>query len=279
MKTRRLTIPFLLLFTSVCLININCAVQDDEPDWNNPFYPGDPNFVPIITELINGPDDNEEVSNLPVRFEWVSSYGVNEFNFRMDDSNWSGWGENNFIEYDILDEGEHSFDVKGRYPTLIEEEIPLQRDFTVNAVEGPALMFYPRYNSVSIGTPFSIDLHAEEVNDLMGIYAEVVFDTTILVFEGYQVLDDSSSFLRTTGGQVVSFIESDLFSNIIVANIGIVTGNPPGVEGSGQVLRLNFTTLLNQNTEIYLNETSRMTSSDLSAIRRVKLISGFINVE
>ncbi|MCH7763555.1 MAG: hypothetical protein IIB95_07420 [Candidatus Marinimicrobia bacterium] len=278
MNTFRRTIPILILFTGISLFNINC-ITDDEPAWNNPFYTEDPHFIPIRTELIMGPENSEEVNNFPVRFEWVSNPGVSEFNFSLDESNWSGWGLNNFVEYDLLDEGDHRFVVKGRYPTLIEEEIPIQRDFTINAVEGPALMFYPRNVSVSIGMPFSIDLHIEEVDDLMGIYAEIVFDAMILGFDGYQVLDDSSSFLRTTGGQVVSFIEMDISSGNIIANIGIVTGNPPGVNGSGQVLRLNFTALLNQNTEIYMRETSRMTKSDLSTIRRIKLVSGFVNVE
>ena len=146
-------------------------------------------------------------------------------------------------------------------------------------IDGPAMLLNPLEIHTSINTSFSINLRLEDVKDVMGVYAEMIYDTTVLVFKSYQVLDSKGSLLKSTGGEVVSFVDEDSESGTIIANIGIAVGNPRGIEGSGDILRLEFHFLKSQETEISLSPDCRLTNSDLNDIPIFQLIGGKIYVE
>ena len=143
-------------------------------------------------------------------------------------------------------------------------------------IDGPAMLLNPLEINTSINSSFSINLRLEDVKDVMGVYAEMIYDTTVLAFKSYQVLDSKGSLLKSTGGEIASFIEVDSQLGVITANIGVALGNPRGIEGSGDILRLEFHVLKSQETEISLSPDCRLTDSNLNVIHILQLISGKI---
>ncbi len=146
-------------------------------------------------------------------------------------------------------------------------------------VEGPAMLLNPQEIHLPVNTSFSISLRLEDVKDVMGIYAEIKYNTSVLSFVGFKVLDSKGSLLKSTGGEVLSFIESDSKPDVIVANIGIAVGTPRCIKGSGNILRLDFHIHKSQKTEISLSNACRLTDSNLNDVPIYQLINGKIYVE
>ena len=120
---------------------------------------------------------------------------------------------NTSIILDYLDEGTHRFQLQGEYPTGDISDI-IEINFNVDAVLGPALIFFPRRHFTTQGNTVTFQVIAEEVYDLTGmemiiqynpehIGVEAVRQGSIFTGFGDVVLDEKwrliSSFQSANG--------------------------------------------------------------------------------
>ena len=166
--------------------------------------------------------------------------------------------------------------MRTRYPSGDIEDPPTSLAFTVDAVKGPAFIFYPRLTSKTTGESFILELMAEEVDSFAIGEVVVEFDTAFVSFVSAALLSDASSFLGSSGGSVLEFIDLDSDNSSVVINFGVVGGDPPFVQGSSVVARLIFTGTSSGETSVRINSLSLMRKSDNTTIRVNEFIEGVI---
>ena len=228
----------LILMLTIVAVGISLSIaagceRPDAPAFSNPLDPTDPNYVPPLATITAGPDDGETVADADVTFSWSGVDRVDAYRYRLDEADWAAWLSTTTVEFQLLDEGEHIFAVMGRYPTGDEQTEPTTRTFIVDAVEGPALMFRPRRIVVKPGDRFSVDVVAEEVEDLLGARVRIVYDQELRL----QVVGEGT-FLAENGGRVVFLSEND--SGALTVDTAVAEGMPTGVTGSGAIATLVF---------------------------------------
>jgi len=259
------------------LLFIGCSLTEDQPPLDNPYNPDDPNYIPPETYLLSGPTEGTVLDTHTVTFSWRGNEGVTEYSYQLNTTDWSDWSADTTVTFTYLDEGDYVFEVKGRYNVAAEDSTPEIRSFGIDDVHGPALMFGPRKVASGQGNNFVIELRAEEVTDLMAVYAEIQYDSTALLLNSYQILNAAGDFLRMNNGTVVDIVEVPQ-TGLLQVNLGVATGNPPGVEGSGALIRLNFTPLVAGVTNLVLTPASSMLDSNLGDIPITELVPGVVEV-
>lgn len=165
-------IVFLCLFLS-------CA-EEFVPD--NPVDPDNPDYIPPIVSIVSGLTDNQILSNERFTINFSGNELSMLFRTKLDSNEWTGWYSATSQTVDFLDEGDHDFYVQGRYTTGDTSNV-IWIPFTVNAVQGPALMFYPRRHIVSIGEKITFRITAEEVYNLAGAEFHLEYDPALLNVE------------------------------------------------------------------------------------------------
>jgi hypothetical protein len=230
--TTVLAVPALLL-----CIAIGCQ-GPDEPDFSNPLDPTDPDFVPPVATITNGPDEGATVTSADVSFTWSGVDRVDAYRYRLDGSEWSDWQLTTTVEFQLLDEEDHVFELMARYPTGTKQTTPTKRAFIVDAVKGSALMFRPRRIVVAAGDTFSVDVIAEEVEDLMGVRVRGTYDPQMLRLRNVVQGD----FLAENGGKVVfpDGRDDGVLTGVLAFDTAVAAGTPRGVNGSGSVATLSF---------------------------------------
>jgi hypothetical protein len=128
------------------------------------------------------------------------------------------------------------FEVKSRHKNnIIQEQNYPSRSFSVDAVQGPAVLFYPRRKAVTVSQPFSYEIRAEDVSGLLGCKLALTYDPTVIKIDTIVVGD----LVKKNGGGVQSFLTRDPSGTKIVLEIVILGVNSKGVAGSGTLATLS----------------------------------------
>ena len=241
--------------------------------------PNDPDFLSPYVEFIQTPEEGATLDICYVRFEWEGNQPSMKFSYQLDNNEWSDWSTEKSIEFDYLDEGDHTFQIKSQYFNSVESETPQEISFVVDDVQGPALIFYPRKVEVMNGSNFSVEITTEEVTNLAGIKAVVDFDPNYLMVCEIQVYDNEDAFLKKNGGTLISFSEYDNTSGYLKIESGIATANPAGVEGSGTLARITFKAKQSGSTEMFFDEYSEMRNPDNENIVISEVVKGIVIIE
>jgi len=263
---RRILLSIITLF-----LVMGCDEVPDQPEWINPADPDNPDYQDPLTEIISGPAEGETVNAHTVSFEFSGNEDIIRFSYKLDDADWSEWSAENEVDFQYLDEGEHTFMLQGSFNDEKVEETPQVRNFTVDAVQGPALMFFPRKVNVGPAENFTVDILAEEVEDMMGLYLEIPADASSLELISSEVLDGSGDFLLQNGGNVIKLIEDA--GGVIKMEIMITTAEPAGLSGSGAIARLEFRFDGSQDIEYSFSDNNEMRDSDIQQIAINELTS------
>ena len=158
---------FVLMFYAGCTKDI---VLED-----NPLDPGGSEYeIPMVT-VLNDIAQGGTITTETLTIELGGNDLVVEYRLRLDQGEWSDWTEQNSFTLEHLDEGLHAIHAQSRYVSTDTSEI-LSLDFNVDAVAGPALMVYPRFQSATQGESIQISIMAEEVVDLAGLEINVEYD-------------------------------------------------------------------------------------------------------
>lgn len=259
---------------TLILIFMGCTTTPEEPEWNNPVDPVLPPYTPPETYITSGPAELSEVGTHTVTFAFRGNENITEFSYKIDSQDWSPWQIDTVATLDYMDEGEHIFQVKGRYNVEEEDKSPDSRTFIVNAVKGPALMFFPRKIIVAINRTFTIDIFAEEVSNMMGVYIEIPLNGLPLELIGYQVYDDSGDFLLKNGGELLTLDDTNY--DTLKINLALSTADPAGIEGTGKLVELEVRFNGSESIEMPFSPNCEMQDSEIQKIEINELVPAVI---
>ena len=192
----------------------------------NPFDPGSGDYDPPETTILSGPNNSLQTSN-SVTYTFEGNELVSEFSYRLDIGTmvgeWSNWSVDSEVTLNNLDEGPHTFNVKGRYTENDEDQTPATASFEIDAIRGQSIVFYPRAPQVELNSVFSVAVVAEEVEGVSGIEIELEFDDSFL-----------SPYGTIAQGTILAdeIVIEDITENTIKITIGITSG-PDGQNLSG----------------------------------------------
>lgn len=225
---------------------------DQNPVFDNPYdEENNPNYIPPETIITSEYIDSAILDTSGVTIAWEGNELVIEYCYKLDDNAWSEWSTTTSVDLEYLDEGQHSFRVKGRYESLAEDDTPAEVDFEVDAVQGPGLRVYPLLTETSINSYFDVYLYAEEVEGVVFAEIQMSYDPAIVVFSGHEAGD----MLGNPSDNSILIVEDDLG----VLDITLATNftDQGGVSGTGALVKLTFTTANAQgSTELAVSGSS-----------------------
>jgi len=98
--------------------------------------------------------------------------------------------------------------------------------------------------SSATAAEFTLTLNATEVTDLYGYGVDIVFDPAVIMFESAE----PGPFLRGEGVRLNSQLVEQPDGTLVIGQTRV--GNAPGVNGSGTLLTLNFTSVAAGSTTL-----------------------------
>jgi hypothetical protein len=201
----------------------------------NPLDTTNSSFTAPITTILSGPDGSSVIESATVIYEWRGNADVQSYSYKLDSNQWSEWIAQTSITIEYLDEGSHTFTVRALHRNKVTtEQNPPSRTFTVDAVRGSSVMFYPRLKQARVNEQFQYDIKLEEFEQIIGLRTALSWDHA-----GY-ILDSVStrSYASSNGGVPVLFSTVYQAQQQASIDLGILGGRPKGISGTGIVLTL-----------------------------------------
>ena len=245
---------YILLILSLLLF-LSC----DPELLQNPLDEESPNADPETTITVTDLDGSTlATSTVTIGFEGNDL--VIEYSYNFDSSGYSDWSSSTSVTLDYMDEGLHTFSVKGRYASGDEDETPATVSFTVDAIHGPALIFYPRRHIISSGSTATFQIKAYEVENLMLATINIAYDNTLIEIESV-----SQGDMFAGSGESV-FIDEMATSSLTIYTM-LLGGDNPSVSGTGVLAEitvkgkaLGSATLSLDGTQVFKNNEDRSIS-------------------
>ena len=213
------------LFFIISAFLISCDIPTFEID--NPYDPQNPSYVPPSVTIQSGPIEKEVIAKDDVTFSWIGNNENMSFRYFFDGALKQDWDDFTSINIQYLDEGDHRFGVQGKYPTDDASDT-IFVNFTVNAVLGPSLLFYPKKHDAVIGEEISFQIFAEEVVDLSGAEFTINYNTTLINIESI-----TQGELFKTANQSIFYVDQDPLQDSFSVLTAILDGISPSVSGTG----------------------------------------------
>lgn len=244
---------------------------------DNVFDPQDVRYLPPMTEIFSGPGDGDTLSVNSVTYIWrhadslywpdsLGDYQIPagiSYSYRINYGAWSPWTSGHDLlssphsqwTFDIdlgthslvlasLDDQDYVFEVKSMYPTDITETGWPFRDFSIDALNGPALTMIPLRVYADSSSSFMMSVKAEDVVQMMGIHLLVDYDPIFLELTNYSIQSDEGEFLlenQVTDINEFTFVEHDTTDGLFDLSIALAGGDFTGVSGSGIIIDFIFT--------------------------------------
>jgi len=256
----------------ILIIGSGCE-KIDNPGFDNPLDPNpdNPDYVEPAVTPIEFPADGTILNTHTVTFKVHLNETASAYQYQINES-WSNWLTDTTFNLVYLDEGDYSLHLKARNIAGIEGSTILATTFTIDAVKGPALRFYPRYVSVQSNSNLSVEVIAEEVSNLSGLTVEITQNTN-LELVSYQVFNDPDD--RSFLGKDASLLyvpEVGENNSMIRVDFSRV-GQPAAVSGTGSLMELTLHYKGSANTELNLSPNCMMLDSAMQAITIRELVT------
>ncbi len=229
------------------LFFLSCA-EEFVPE--NPIDPENPSYIPPIVSIVDGITIGETVTFENLTIEYSGNESSMLFRTRLDTSNWTGWSNNLFVTLDYMDEGDHEFWLQGKYTTGDTSET-ISVPFTVDAVDGPSLMFFPRRITATQGETVTFSIMAEEVYDLAGLETVLEFDPAKVT-----LMSVSSAGLFDETGDPIFFYEHNESQGRLTVTAAVWGDESPAFTGTHPIAILSFRADHTGNIAIDFGETS-----------------------
>ena len=256
MRILRFSISVLLLVLWAC-----SSHEEFEPP-DNPFDPGNPDYVSPAAEIISGPGEGEVIDTTGVTFTWQGNETATEYSYQFDGSGWSAWTTNTSAAFDYLDEEDHAFMVKSRSLNGDIQLTPTALDFSVDAVGGPSAVVYPYRQTGSPGDTIIYQIMAEEVTNLFAVECNISINDDYL--ELIQVVN-GNIFMEWGGNPlVIREVTSSAISVSMVSSEGTNTAFSGSTSMVSVVARIKSTTPSSPSIEVI--EINGVTFLDASSI-------------
>ena len=230
------------------LMVFNC--EDDTGVLDNILDPGSGEYTEVETLITEGPSEGSVITSSSTTFSYTGGPLVVGYSHRLyfesNISDWSDWATDTAVTYENLDEGEYTFQVKGKYSESDIQSVPTERSFIVDAVSGPSIRVFPQVTYVETSSSkFQIDIIAEDLGEnsppVSGIELEIAYD--------FQKLDVFNSAPIIKGELINNYPGMDLLidelgEGSITITIGVTEGfNSIGLTGTGILFSIELKAL------------------------------------
>ena len=261
---KRLSIIIVLLFWS-------CDEVVLEQD--NLLDPGNPEYDPPVITFVSGPGGGETISTSEATFSWEGNDLVSEYRTKINNDPWGDWADHTSITLQYLDEGGYTFSIQGRYTTEDTSAV-ISNNFSVDAVQGPALMFYPRANFSSIGSNVTFQVLAEEVTSLTAAQFNVTFDSSNL-----EIVSVTQGSLLQLSGESIFNVEFDNQAGSLSVITAALGGDLPSVDGTGVLLELVLEVKATGTSNLEFDGTELLRDPDNNNISISEAVNGVVVAE
>ena len=153
------------------------SCEDNIPVRDNPLDDESVNYISPTIELLTELSVNDTIYTESLTLQYAGNELVSEFRFKQDDFEWTDWSADGSLLLDYLDEGNHQILAQSRYLNGDTSEV-INSNFIVDAVSGPALMFYPRRHFAEQNQTVTFQILAEDVTNLMACEIHLEYDPT-----------------------------------------------------------------------------------------------------
>ena len=215
----------------VLILVLGCSSHEELPPPDNPFDPGNPDYVSPTVEIIGGPSESEIIDVTTVSFEWQGNESATEYSYQFDGSDWSEWNAGTSTEFDYLDEGHHTFRVQTRSVNGDAQETPTALGFGVDAVAGPSALVYPYKHVGNPGDTLIYQIIAEEVLDLFAVECRIEIDDDLELID---IIDGNLQSEWGGNALVIQEITGQLFSLSMVSSESTIIA----YSGTAEILRI-----------------------------------------
>ena len=209
------------------LIYFFYSCEDNIPVRDNPLDDESVNYISPTIELLTELSVNDTIYAESLTLQYAGNESVSEFRFKQDDFEWTDWIADGSLLLDYLDEGNHQISAQSRYLNGDTSEV-INSNYIVDAVSGPALMFYPRRHFAEEGQTVLFQILAEEVTNLMASEIHLEYDPTKI-----QIMSVSQgNFFQNSQNSIFIYdIDSELW--LIQINTTLLDSDNPSVSGTG----------------------------------------------
>ncbi|MFC1718642.1 cohesin domain-containing protein [Candidatus Poribacteria bacterium] len=221
-------------------------------------------------------NEHSLVTNIYLDIQWRGSQYVDEFSYRCEEipdlSDWSQWSNETSVKLEYLDQGDYTFEVKGRYAEDNEDESPATLMFTVD-FDGPGVLLKPLKKKLILGEKFALEIMADDVTDLMVAHLLLHYDPAQL--EAQSVIP----------GAVFEGSKTPLFFSTIDASQGIIDismstagATPSRIQGTEPIAVVRFKSLSVGESPISFDEKSEFFDSAGKPVSIINRIDGVVEV-
>lgn len=254
--------------TLLVLICFACTKTTSLED--NPLDPGGGDYeIPLVT-IISDFQPGETITSESISIVLEGNDLVVEYRLRLDYGDWTEWSNENSFTLDYLDEGNHTIYGQSRYLSSDESEI-LSLDFTVDAVSGPALMFYPRRHTAATGQTVTFQVLAEEVYNLAGTEFVLDYDPSKLSIDAVR-----EGTLFSSMGTPIFFYEIDPGVGKLTITAAAWAGDELGFTGTGVITEIDAVLAQNGNTTIEFDGNEILRNPENITIAISEAVGGFM---
>ena len=247
--------------------------EDFSPD--NLLDPENPEFITPAVSITSGPSNGEIVTTAVASFSWEGNKPFMLFKHAFD-GEWQDWTDQKSAQFTYLDEGDHSFSIKSTYTTEAgdtsghESEVSTI-DFKVDAVDGPALVFYPRRHIASVGETVNFKIIAEEVENLSAAEILVSYDKRSI-----KILDVTQGNIFVGGSESLFHTEIDSLSGNLYLLTALLGGQSPSFSGTSDIVSITVKVVEAGMTYLSFQGSEVFKDPDNNTITIVEAVNGLV---
>ena len=248
------------------------SCEDTAPIRDNPLDDEGGDYIPPTISLLDIVDGDTLYSE-SVEFTWEGNELVTDFRYKFDSFDWTDWNESTSATLSYLDEGVHQLSVQSRYLSGDTSNVA-SVSFVVDAVGGPALMFYPRRHFAQAGEIVTFQILAEEVTNLMMSEIHLEYDHSML-----EIMSISQGSFFQNGQNSIFLYEINAEAGAIQINTSLLDGDSPSVSGTGNLAELQVKLLQSASATVSFNGSDAFIDSENNNITILEKINGLVVTE
>ena len=258
------------IYLFILFFALNC--EDTTPIRDNPLDEEGGDYIPPIISLLDIVDGDTLYSE-SVEFAWEGNELVTDFRYKFDSFDWTEWSESTSAILSYLDEGDHQLSVQSRYLNGDTSDVA-SVSFVVDAVAGPALMFYPRRHFAQAGETVTFQILAEEVTNLMMSEIHLEYDPAML-----EIMSVSQGSFFQNGQNSIFLYEINTTAGAVQINTTLLDGDSPAVSGTGDLAEIQVKLLQAGSATLSFNGSDAFIGPENNDITILEKINGLVDVD
>jgi hypothetical protein len=259
-----------LIYLLSLLFVLSC--EDTTPTRDNPLDEEGGDYIAPIIGLLDIVDGDILYSE-SIEFTWEGNELVTEYRYKYDSFDWTDWSESTSATLSYLDEGDHQLSVQSRYLNGDTSDVT-SVSFIVDAVAGPALMFYPRRHFAQAGETVTFQIMAEEVTNLMMSEIHLEYDPAKL-----EIMSVSQGSFFQNGQNSIFLYEINTEAGAVQINTTLLDGDNPAVSGTGDLAEIQVKLLQAGSATLSFNGSDAFIGPENNDITILEKINGLVLVE